>query len=140
MALFRAGASIVNETFQNGSKILTSVSTSLQNAIPQAISNYTKCVSSNRDLFSFFIAIPTCGVTQVEAQFAGFAKTVNAQIQSSQQIFNHLLSPSSINSTVHTLPQMADLAAHMFSSLASQLTGIDEQTMRCIAQAMNPTF
>jgi hypothetical protein len=140
VALFRAGASIVNETFQNGSQILTSVSSSLQNAIPQAISNYTKCLSSNTGLFPFFMGIATCGASQVAAQFAGFANTVNAQIQSSQKIFSQLLSPSSINSTVHTIPQMADLAAQMFSSLASQLMGIDAQTMQCIAQAMNPTY
>jgi hypothetical protein len=140
VALFNAGVSVLNQTIWNGSKILINVSSSLMNAIPQAISNYTKCVSSSKSIFSFFIAIPSCGVAAVTKQFAAFANTTNAQIRSAQKIFNQLLSPSSTNSTVHTIPQMANLAAQIMTSAGGELAAVSAQTMLCIEQALNSTF
>jgi hypothetical protein len=140
VATFVAGISILNETIRNSSKILINVSISLQNAIPQAFSNFTTCVSNNRGLFSSFFAIPSCVAKVATNQFAAFANTISTQIQSAQKILNQLLKPSSINSTVHTLPQMADLAANAFSTVGAQIAAINEQALQCIAQVLNSTF
>ena len=139
MALFKAGASILNETIVNGSKILRNVASNLTSAIPQAISNYTTCVRSYKGFFSF-IGIGTCAATVGTKQFAVFANTTTAQIQSAQRIFSQLLSPSSVNSTVHTLPQMAELTAQIFTSVAAKIAALNEQTWECLAQALNATF
>lgn len=87
-----------------------------------------------------FFQLPSCGVAAATQQFAAFTNTTSAQIKSAQQIFTQLLSPSSLNSTVHTIPQMAGLAANMSASVAAQLAAVSEQTLECIAQVLNSTF
>lgn len=139
MALFKAGASIINQTIHNGTKILTAAATSLSTAIPQAISNYTKCVSSYKGLTSF-IGFGVCVATVGAKQFAVFANTTNTQVQAAQRIFNQLLSPSSVNSTVHTLPQMAEMATQIFASVAAKIAAATAQAVACVAQTMNATF
>ena len=148
MNLFKAGASILNETIRNGSYILGNVSSAIANAIPQAIANYSACLSSGgggggggggffaifTSLASSFISPATCAARVAGQQFSLFANTTNTQIQSAMQIFNQTLSPSDMNSSIHTIPQMAALSANLSASFAAEVVAIGLQAMACAAQ------
>jgi hypothetical protein len=140
VTLFRAGISIVNETIRNGTQILANATRSVATAIPQAVSNYTACLGSGRGLFSMFTGFFTCSISTATQQFGVFLNTTNTTIQATQKMFTQLLSPSPINSTVHTLPQMAALAGNLSVSVAGQLAAATAQAIACIAQILNSTI
>jgi hypothetical protein len=146
VALFKAGVSILNETIRNSSMILINVSISIQNATQQAMSNLTACISSSSSSsrnsgFGFFFSAPlamfTCTTTVIPQQFSAFISRMKTQIQSVLQIFSQLSSPSSLNSTVHTLPQMFGLGANLTASIAAQIAAIGAQAMECVAEGMS---
>jgi len=149
VALFKTGVSILNETIRNSSMIITNISNSMQNAAQQAMSNYTACLSSgssssNGGLFSIFFSLftsfvspATCASKVTTQLIPAFINTTTTQIQNATQIFSQLLSPSSLNSSVHTLPQMAGLGANLTASFAAQIVDIGAQAMKCMAQGFS---
>jgi hypothetical protein len=113
----------------------------MQNATMQAMSNYTVCVNSRMrsGIFAMASAPFTCGMTVATQQIPAFANTMSTSIQNATRIVSQLLSPSNLDSTVHTLPQMAVLGTNLTATFAIQLAVLVQQAIQCIAGGMNST-
>jgi hypothetical protein len=139
--LFRAGVSVLNQTIQNATRILANTSVSLASATAQAFSNFTACVASGRGGFIFGIitAPVSCAFTVVPQQISAYVNTTRTNIQATGQMFSQLLSPSDVDSPVPSIPQMAVMAGRASATFAADLAVLGNQTIQCIAQAMNTT-
>jgi len=84
-------------------------------------------------------AIPSCSARVGALGFTAFANTTTASIQGAQRIFTQLMSPSSINSSIHTLTQMANLGTDLSLRAANDLAAAGAQAMACAAQILNAT-
>jgi len=153
VALFKAGVSILNETIRNSSMILINASISIQNAAQQAMSSFTNCLSSRSSssssgssgsiISSLFLIIdpivsaPICAAKVTTQLIPAFVTTASTQIQSAMQILNQLLSPSSLNSSIRTLPQVAGLGANLTLRFAAKIATILQQAMQCMTQGFS---
>jgi hypothetical protein len=124
----------VNETIRNGSKILANVSKSLMTTTSKSFLNFTNCFGGSRrgNIFSIFPNMFQCAMNQAQKSMIAYADTTRTHIQNVTQNFNQLLKYSPPNSTVHTIPQMAELGSRLASSLPVQLAALGAQAASCM--------